>query len=72
MRPSRPSTASETGAPTMIAIGAAIMKSAPVRARSAAGIQYVVVNLATHDDVETIELLAERVLPALQGFADPG
>ena len=31
--------ASDTGAPTMIAIGAAIMKRAPVRARSAAGIQ---------------------------------
>jgi alkanesulfonate monooxygenase SsuD/methylene tetrahydromethanopterin reductase-like flavin-dependent oxidoreductase (luciferase family) len=37
----------------------------------AAGIQYVVVNLATHDDVETVELLAERVLPALQDLADP-
>ncbi len=31
--------ASDTGAPTMIATGAAIMKSAPVRARSADGIQ---------------------------------
>jgi hypothetical protein len=37
----------------------------------AAGIQYLVVNLATHDDVETVELLTERVLPALQDLADP-
>jgi alkanesulfonate monooxygenase SsuD/methylene tetrahydromethanopterin reductase-like flavin-dependent oxidoreductase (luciferase family) len=36
----------------------------------AAGVQYLVVNLATHDDVETVELLAERVLPELQGLAE--
>ena len=42
--PSQPSSASspaETGAPTIIAIGAAVMKSAFARARSVAGIQYV-------------------------------
>src|SRR5262245_19984871 len=36
----------------------------------AAGIQYLVVNLATHDDVETLELLVERVMPELQGLAE--
>jgi alkanesulfonate monooxygenase SsuD/methylene tetrahydromethanopterin reductase-like flavin-dependent oxidoreductase (luciferase family) len=36
----------------------------------AAGIQYFVVNLATHDDVETVELLATRVLPELQRLAE--
>ena len=43
-RPRRPSSrrsASETGAPMMNDTGAAIMNSAPVRARSDAGIQYV-------------------------------
>ena len=32
-----------------------------------AGVQYLIVNLATHDDMETLELLAEQVIPALQG-----
>jgi alkanesulfonate monooxygenase SsuD/methylene tetrahydromethanopterin reductase-like flavin-dependent oxidoreductase (luciferase family) len=36
----------------------------------AAGVQYLVVNLATHDDVETVELLAERVMPELQDLAE--
>lgn len=36
----------------------------------AAGIQYVVVQLAAHDDVETVELLSTRVMPELQGFAE--
>jgi alkanesulfonate monooxygenase SsuD/methylene tetrahydromethanopterin reductase-like flavin-dependent oxidoreductase (luciferase family) len=33
------------------------------------GVQHLIVNLATHDDVETIELLATKVLPELQAFA---
>ena len=40
-QPSSCSSASETGAPIRIATGAAIMKSAPLFARSRAGIQYV-------------------------------
>jgi len=36
----------------------------------AAGVQYLIVNLASHDDVETIELLIKQVLPELQGFAE--
>ena len=37
--PSSASSASDTGAPTITATGAAVMKSAPVLARSAAGTQ---------------------------------
>jgi alkanesulfonate monooxygenase SsuD/methylene tetrahydromethanopterin reductase-like flavin-dependent oxidoreductase (luciferase family) len=33
-----------------------------------AGAQYLIVNLATHDDVETLELLAGQVIPELQGL----
>lgn len=38
----------------------------------AVGVQYLVINLATHDDVETIELLSARVLPELQHAAESG
>jgi alkanesulfonate monooxygenase SsuD/methylene tetrahydromethanopterin reductase-like flavin-dependent oxidoreductase (luciferase family) len=34
-----------------------------------AGVQYLIANLATHDDVETIELLARQVLPELQALS---
>jgi alkanesulfonate monooxygenase SsuD/methylene tetrahydromethanopterin reductase-like flavin-dependent oxidoreductase (luciferase family) len=37
-----------------------------------AGVQYLIANLATHDDVETIELLARQVLPELQGLIVAG
>jgi alkanesulfonate monooxygenase SsuD/methylene tetrahydromethanopterin reductase-like flavin-dependent oxidoreductase (luciferase family) len=35
-----------------------------------AGVQYLIVNLASHDDVETIELLTQQVLSELQGLAE--
>ncbi len=31
------------------------------------GIDYVIVNLTGYDDTETVELLAEQVVPAVQG-----
>jgi alkanesulfonate monooxygenase SsuD/methylene tetrahydromethanopterin reductase-like flavin-dependent oxidoreductase (luciferase family) len=34
-----------------------------------AGAQYVIVNLASYDDLETVELLATQVVPELQGLA---
>jgi alkanesulfonate monooxygenase SsuD/methylene tetrahydromethanopterin reductase-like flavin-dependent oxidoreductase (luciferase family) len=35
-----------------------------------AGVQYLIANLATHDDVETIELLTSQVVPELQGLTE--
>ena len=35
----------------------------------ASGIGYVVVNLTGYDDIETVELLARRVVPEVQGLA---
>jgi hypothetical protein len=35
-----------------------------------AGAQYLIVNLATHDDVETLDLLAGKVIPELQGLME--
>jgi hypothetical protein len=34
-----------------------------------AGVQYVIVNLASYDDLQTIELLATQVVPELRGLA---
>ena len=34
-----------------------------------AGLQYVIVNLAEYDDLETVELLAQRVVPELRALA---
>ena len=36
-----------------------------------AGAQYLIVNLTTYDDLATLELLVERVVPELQGLAGP-
>jgi hypothetical protein len=33
----------------------------------ATGIDYMIVNLTGYDDTETVELLAEQVVPAVQG-----
>jgi alkanesulfonate monooxygenase SsuD/methylene tetrahydromethanopterin reductase-like flavin-dependent oxidoreductase (luciferase family) len=33
-----------------------------------AGVQYVIVNLTQHEDIETVELLAEQVVPALRAL----
>ena len=35
----------------------------------AAGAQYLIINLATHDDLETLELFARHVMPELQALA---
>jgi alkanesulfonate monooxygenase SsuD/methylene tetrahydromethanopterin reductase-like flavin-dependent oxidoreductase (luciferase family) len=38
------------------------------RALIEAGAQYLIVNLATYDDLETLELIADEILPAPQGL----
>ncbi|HLW47856.1 MAG TPA: LLM class flavin-dependent oxidoreductase [bacterium] len=45
-----------------------IKRLRPILAR---GIDYVVVNLTSYADIETIELLAGRVVPEVQGLAAP-